>query len=158
MAKSIPDKAESYAYRLLNYRPRTELEIRDKLKQRGFAEDIIDCLVLKLKEKSLVDDYNFARMWAKYRMQGNNHGFFKIRQELLEKGIDKNTVEDIEQLLKEDFNEYDTAKQLIMPRLKSMGGLDKDKAQRRLYSYLKRRGFSSGTIYKVINEAYTDTQ
>jgi regulatory protein len=158
MAKNIRDKAKSYAYRLLNYRPRTELEIRDKLRQRGFSEDIVDNLVLQLKEKSLVDDYNFARMWAKYRMHGNNHGFFKIRQELLEKGIDKNTVEDIEQLLKKDFNEYDTAKQLISSRLKSMCGLDKDKAQRRLYSYLKSRGFSGSTIYKVINEAYADTQ
>jgi regulatory protein len=158
MAKSIPDKAELYAYRLLNYRPRTELEIRDKLKKRGFAEDIIDCLVLKLKEKSLVDDYNFARMWVKFRMQGNNHGFFKIRQELLEKGIDKDIIEDVLQLLKKDFNEYDTAMQLIGPRLKSICGLDKDKAQRRLYSYLKRRGFSGSIIYRVINEAYTDTQ
>jgi regulatory protein len=158
MAKSISDKAESYAYRLLNYRPRTELEIRDKLKKRGFAEDIIDCLVLKLKEKSLVDDYNFARMWVKSRIQGNNHGFFRIRQELLEKGIDKDTIEDVVQLLNKDFNEYDTAKQLIESRLKSVCGLDKDKAQRRLYSYLKRRGFSDSVIYKVINETYADTQ
>ena len=158
MAKSISTKAESYAYRLLNYRPRTEQEIRDKLKKKGFTGDIIDCLVCKLKDRSLIDDHNFARLWIESRMQSSSHGFLRIRHELRQKGIDKNIIEDIAEQFKKDFNEPDMAKRLVEARLKSVCGLHKDKARQRLYSYLQRRGFSDSIIYKAINEAYADTQ
>jgi regulatory protein len=158
MAKSISDKAESYAYRLLNYRPRTEQEIRDKLKKKDFSEELIGTLISKLKERSLIDDRNFARLWIESRMQSSSHGFLRIRHELLQKGIDKNIIEDIAEQFKRDFDEPDMAKGLVEARIKSVCGLHKDKARQRLYSYLKRRGFSDSVIYKAINEAYADTQ
>ena len=158
MTKSISTKAESYAYRLLSYRPRTEQEIRDKLKKKGFTGDIIDCLVSKLRDRSLIDDHNFARLWIESRMQSSSYGFLRIRHELRQKGVDKNIIEDIAEQFKKDFNEPDMAKRLVEARLKSVCSLHKDKARQRLYSYLQRRGFSDSIIYKVINEAYADTQ
>ncbi len=71
MINNILAKARLYTYRLLNYRPRSEQEIRDKLKKRDFGEAIIDSIVLELKNRSLIDDYNFARFWAKSRLQAN---------------------------------------------------------------------------------------
>ena len=158
MENSISTKAESYAYRLLNYRPRSEQEIRDKLKKRGFAEEIIDCLVLELKNRSLIDDYNFARLWMKSRLQSSGQSFSNVRRELLRKGIADDIIEDVTAQIEKDFNEYDIAKGLIEMRLRLVQGLDRHKAQYRLYGYLKRRGFSDNIIYKVINEAYADTK
>ena len=158
MVNSISDKAKLYAYRLLNYRPRSEQEIRYKLKEKGFAEEIIDCLVVELKSRSLIDDYDFARLWAKSRLQSSGRSFSNIKRELLIKGIAEDIIENVIARLRNDFNEYDIAKRLIEIRLRSVLGIDKDRAQHRLYSYLKRRGFSDSVIYKVINETYTDTE
>ncbi|TRZ49589.1 MAG: regulatory protein RecX [Dehalococcoidia bacterium] len=158
MVNSVLDKARSYAYRLLNYRPRSEQEIRYKLKEKGFAEEAIDSLVLELKNRFFIDDYDFAKLWARSRLQSSGQGFSNIRRELVIKGIAEDIIENVMTMLEDDFDEYDMAKGLIKTRFRPVPGINKGREQHRLYAYLKRRGFSNNIIYKVINETYADTK
>jgi regulatory protein len=151
-------QAISYAHRLLNYRPRSEKEIRNRLIYKGFDRDTVDSVVSQLKEKSFIDDYGFARLWAGSRLQNSGQGFIKTKQELLQKGISEDIIDDIIIRIKENFDEYDSANSLIKRRLVLMTGLDRGKALQRLYAYLKRRGFSGDTIRRILNETYPDTR
>ena len=54
---------------------------------------------------------------------------------------------------KKDYNEYEVVKKLADGRMVHLGGLDKITAKRRLFGFLKRRGFSTEIIMKVISEA-----
>jgi len=74
------------------------------------------------------------------------------------KGIAEDIIEAVIARFKEDFNEYDMARQLVEARCRLVRGIGEDKARYRLYSYLKRRGFSDTVIYKVLDESYTYTR
>ena len=47
----------------LGYRPRSEPELRARLRKRGFHSNSIDSVVNRLKEQGLVDDTAFAEFW-----------------------------------------------------------------------------------------------
>lgn len=152
MANSRFEKAKSYALRLIHNRPRSQEELRKRLREKGYPEQIIDRLISDFKEEGLIDDRCFARLWARTRSQTSPRGLSFIRQELLEKEVDKDIVEQTIEELKKDFNEEEVARELLKRRLRLVAGLDKQKAKIRLFGYLKRRGFSSQVIYKLLKE------
>lgn len=147
-------KAKAYAYRLIKYRPRSQGELQKRLEEKGYSDQIIDRLISDFKEEGLLDDEKFARLWARTRSQTSPRGLSFIRLELLSKGIDKDIVEETIEELKKDFNEEETARELLKKRLRLVAGLDKIKAKARLFGYLKRRGFSSEVIYKLLAETF----
>ncbi|MDD5504881.1 MAG: regulatory protein RecX [Candidatus Omnitrophica bacterium] len=158
MKIDVFDRARLYAVSLLNYRPRTEAEIRQKLKKKGFPAHVINSLVADFKEKSLIDDKKFSMLWTRSRLQGQGHSFRKIKRELLLKGVDRQLIDNTAVGLKQEFSEMEIALKLSANRMASFKGIDAGKAKRRLYSYLMRRGFSNSIVFEVINEAYPDTR
>ena len=51
----------------LSYRPRSEPEIRQRLRRRGFTDATVDSTISKLKMMGLVDDTAFAQFWKEDR-------------------------------------------------------------------------------------------
>jgi len=148
------DRAKSYAERLLSYRSRSEEELNRRLRDKGYSSQVRSRTILDLKEEGLVDDKKFAKLWARMRFQTSPRGFSLIKMELLSKGIDRDIIDHTIDELKEDFNEEEIARGLFNSRLRLVKGLDSAKAKQRLFGYLKRRGFSSNTVYKLLNETY----
>ena len=92
-------RAIGYALRLLKFRPRSEYELRRRLKQKGFPEEGIRQTLDFLQECQLLDDREFARMWAESRAK-RPLGLRRIKQELKAKGISRDLTEQvIKQLL-----------------------------------------------------------
>jgi len=152
-------KALSYAYRLFKYRPRSRKELQERLKLQGYNTAIIDRVIHEFEQQGLIDDKCFARLWALTRIQGKPSSLTNIKGELLLKGIDSQIIDDTLGQLKKDFNEYEIAKSLATKKLRSHTNLykkAKDKVgvgrKKRLFDYLKRRGFSFDVIYKVLDE------
>ena len=54
------------ALRLLSYRPRSEVEMRQRLSLR-FEAETVDRVVSHLKERQTLDDATFARFWKENR-------------------------------------------------------------------------------------------
>lgn len=154
MAELKLEKARAYAYQLIDYRPRSEKELQKRLRDKGYSEQIINRLISDFKEEGLIDDRGFARLWARSRFQTFPRSLSFIKLELLSKGVDKDIAEEVIEELKKDFSEEEIARELLKRRLRLVAGLDKSKARVRLFGYLKRRGFSSEVIYKLLNETY----
>ncbi|HSH81047.1 MAG TPA: RecX family transcriptional regulator, partial [Herpetosiphonaceae bacterium] len=76
-------KAWNAALRLLEVRPRTEHEIRDRLRRKQYAPEQIDAAVVRLRELELLDDTQFARMWVANRSAVNPRGALGLKRELL---------------------------------------------------------------------------
>src|SRR4030042_1258169 len=89
------EKAKSSAFKLLSYRIRSCKEISDKLKDKGFSQDTIAAVIRDLKRIDYLDDYKFAKEFIESRLIHNPKGEKLLRYELLKKGVDKNTIDEL---------------------------------------------------------------
>ena len=98
------NRALAYAFRLLKYRLRSEYELRQRLKKRGFPESVISETLLFLKDKGLVDDSEFARIWVESRIK-RPLGIYRLKQELRTKGIDRGLIDEVIKRVGSRYNE-----------------------------------------------------
>ena len=131
------------ALQYLSYRPRSESEMRERLKRRCFDGDIIETAISKLKEQELVDDTAFARFWKDNRQSFSPRSQWLIKLELSQKGITNDIIDKVISQTDDD----DSAYQAALGKARSLSSPDREDFRRRLGSYLKRRGFN----YQVIN-------
>jgi len=128
----------------LSYRPRSESEIRERLKRRGFNGDSIEAVIAKLKEQGLVDDMAFAQFWKDNRQSFSPRSRWLTRLELRQKGV----ADDIIDQVVDAVDDADSAYRAALSKARSLPLSDYQSFRRRLGDYLKRRGFG----YEVINQ------
>ena len=148
----IKNKARNNAYSLLRSRPRSEFEIRNRLKLKGYDIDIIDGVVEDLRRLGDIDDEKFARLWVESRMHCNPMGDVVLKQELKEKGVDISIIEATLAQKAKNYDEYEVAFNMASERFKQLKKLDQKKAMKRLYDFLLRRGFKYDTVNKIIGK------
>ena len=147
----LSKKALEYAFLLLKYRMRSENEIRLRMKQKKFPQDLIDKSISFLKDKRFVDDNVFARAWIDSRIK-RPLGLRRIEQELKLKGVDKEVIRAQVARVKEDYAEEDVVKGVVQSRLKRLSAKDAQGIKRKMYAYLIRRGFSPEVVYDAVVE------
>ncbi len=143
------EKARAYAFLLLKFRLRSEAELKGRLKQKGFSEELSQDTVNFLKDKEFIDDRVFAQGWVAARLK-RPFGLRKIRQELVQKGLDKEIIENSLSQVKEHYNEGQIVSQLAQQRFSKLKGIEPLKAKARVYAYLMRRGFASDIVSDVV--------
>ncbi|MCX7654596.1 MAG: RecX family transcriptional regulator [Fervidobacterium sp.] len=118
------------ALRFIKFRARSEWEVKNKLKQYGFSEEVISETITKLKKSGFIDDEKFAYLYAYDSLVIRYKGPYRIKYELKQLHIDDYLIEDaIKKVLSEvDINE-------IIRKLTE--GLDEHKKREKLY----RHGF-----------------
>jgi regulatory protein len=159
-AKEAEEGAKQKAMRFLALRPRSEKEIDQYLKKKGFPEKIIATVVEKLTELNLLDDSEFARMFCRDKLRRRPIGEPVLRQLLKQKGISKPTID---MVLSEFFTrdrEHELAFSAALWRrdrlLRSSRKLDEPQMRRKVYDYLRRRGFSAEAVGKATNKIFTE--
>lgn len=147
-------QARESAIRLLSYRARSEKEIRDRLKKKGFSSNTADEVLDSLLKSGLVNDLEFARAFAHDKLLRKPMGKVMLKQELRKKGISK---EEIEQVLNESYRSesedeyaFELANKRINRSQSSFAKLDPLKQRKRLSDYLARRGFDWETVTKAV--------
>ncbi len=150
-------KAREAALRLLAVRARSEGELVDRLRRKGFCEALAAAVVASLSEVGLVDDEAFARAWADEKVRLRPIGPRRLTQELLSKRIDR---ELINRVVKETFREHselELARRAVEKKVRVSGGVDDAKRRARLHSFLLRRGFSYEVVSTVLKEIEGDS-
>ena len=135
------ERALERAGRWLALRARTEQELRERLTDGGFAPDVVDGALARLKELGLIDDADFARAWIAERAGRKDSGPVLLGKELKEKGVDESLIA---AALAEAFPD-EAAKAIgVAGRLvRKWVELPLPKQASRLASALARKGFSS---------------
>ena len=124
--------------KFLKIRPRSEKEIRDKLRSKKFKDFEIDNEITKLKKMDLINDVRFAKFWIDYRTEFKIRGKRFIEFELKQKGISQEMFEDF---LPDNHSELENAKRLVEKKFGS--NIKPDfKSQGKVIAYLSRYGFS----------------
>ena len=151
--ENIKNQAMKFAMKLLNVRKRSVFEITKRLRQKEFAEDIINQVVKELFEYKYLNDEEFAEAYLNDRVNFNPRGSFLIRKELREKGIAENIIsEKIKELLPEE-KELEIAKKAAEKKIKILNkDLKKNKIYQKIGAYLQSKGYSSHIICEVLED------
>lgn len=139
--------AKKYSLKLLSYRARSEKELRHRLAEKGFTEIVISCTIKSLKHLGYLDDMALAVNLKREALVNRLLGYKSAKYFLLKRGIDLNVVESALQY-DEDI-ELHNAKRLADKKIRLMGNDFSASAQRKLWNFLARRGYSYNTIKKV---------
>ena len=144
-------KARDYAFLLLKFRPRSEKEIRLRLKKKKFDQRIIEETISFLKDKDFINDNYFAKAWIESRLK-RPLGLRKIKEELRVKGIDKEIIDSQIEEIKKNYSEEDIVTEIARGKFNRLKNIEPQKAKRRVFSYLMRRGFSPEIVIEVVNQ------
>jgi len=135
----------------LTGRARTRSELADKLASRNVPADVARRLLDRFEEVGLVDDAAFAREWVEQRQSGRGLARRALAQELKRKGIEDDVAREALDEVGDD-DELESARILVRAKLRSVRGLDQDKAIRRLVGMLARKGHNSSVAFRVVKE------
>jgi regulatory protein len=135
----------------LTGRARSRSDLAAKLAQRKVPADLASRLLDRFEEVGLVDDAAFAREWVAQRQEGRGLARRALAQELRRKGIDDEVARDALGEI-EESDEVEAARMLVRRKLRSVRGVETEKAVRRLVGMLARKGHSSGVAYRVVRE------
>ena len=141
-------RARRRTLHLLEKMDRTEAQLRMKLRQGLYGEELIDNAIEYVKSFHYLDDARYARNYV--RSQRDRKSRRKIQAELAGKGIDRELVE---QALEEEYRQ-ETERDLILKWVekKHYSGEQADlKEKQRMYQFLMRKGFHSDDILHVLD-------
>ncbi len=143
------------ALNYITFKDRTEKEVYTKLKEKGYSDLDVNDTICKLREYGYINEENYALSYIKSHITKKSKKIIKM--ELLNKGLDKETV-DI-QLDKVDVDEEHLIFESIERRYSNCDFND-EKLLKKIYAYYVRRGFSFETIksalskYRILHENY----
>ncbi len=143
-------RAKSYAFKLLSYRARSQQEIIDRFKKKNYNSSIMQKVIEHLKALNFINDKNFAYAWAQSRLAIKPAGKQRLRQELWQKGIAKEIIEEVISSVYQKGEEEKLAKELVQRKYKIYQNLDNLAFKRKMERFLLRRGFSYEVIEGVI--------
>jgi regulatory protein len=153
-------KALQSAVRLIEARPRSVAEVRQRLQQKGFVPAAIDFALERLTELGMLDDAAFSRLWVENRRTFRPRGTMALRAELRQKGVSSATIAAI--LAEADDGadaERDRAFHLARNALHRYADApDRATFTRRLGGFLQRRGFTLDVIRPLINQFWAELQ
>lgn len=166
LEKDADVRVREAALALLSHRARTRRELKTKLRQKGYGPQRIDVCLDRLEQKGLLDDAAVAAAFVRDRLHHRPRGKARLASELRAKGLDADTaLETIDQVFDDEGASdlelaLETAEGWIRrqgaKRVRALGGEpgpDRDKARRRLYGYLARRGFRGDALSAAMDRA-----
>ncbi|MGD9495971.1 MAG: regulatory protein RecX [Armatimonadota bacterium] len=147
------EQAKAAAVRLLAGRGRTRAELQRRLQSRGLAPEAVEQAIGDLQQAGYIDDEQYARDRIEALLRQSKRGIEALRQALAGDGLPAELAERViaEQLEGAQMGEW--AREVARERARRLQGMEREAARRRLYGYLRRRGFSDEEARGACDEA-----
>lgn len=150
LAENRKIKVKQVAYKYANYKPRTEQQIIQKLKQKEFNDTEISIAIRFLKEFNLIDDDKYAENFLNELIKRKPSGKKVIKAELRKKGIDS----DLADMTLDNYfpidEVNDMAIQAAEKKMRIIRHKPEEKQKQSLINFLQRRGFTWETIKSIL--------
>lgn len=148
--EDLLDKVKQAAYRFISYRPRSVAELKRHLDRKGYDEQLIETAVAHLITVGLLDDEAFARYWVEQRETFKPRSQLAIRQELHQKGISRDIIENI----LSDVDETAAARRAAAKKVRLWANFSEEEFRTKLGRFLQGRGFHYEIINQITNELW----
>lgn len=155
----LHEKAKQQAFRLLAMRPRSEKELRSKLKEKGFNEPVIEAVAVRLRELQYLNDESFARQVACNLAVNRLFGNKRIEVSLREKGVSRSLTEQVITEVREEISEREAIRALIRKKEEKSSIIMDEKEKKRFARRLMGKGFPPDLIFDMLitsKEEYSD--
>lgn len=138
------DRAKTRVLRYILYKRRTENEVRTKFKN-DIEEELLEDVIEYLKEAKYLDDQDYIYKAVNNFKILKKMSITELRFKLLNKGLDKNLIEDYIYNNKDDLLEYEinSAKGIIRRQ---------NKEKKDMISYLMKKGYKRDSINEACEE------
>ncbi len=147
--ESLKTKVKEKALKLLSIRPRSVLELTEKLEEKGYPTSEIKKTISYFKKEGLLDDKKFAHLWVENRKKFKPLGKRRLSLELRRKKIKEDIIEkEISKIKSKE--EVEQAKDLAGRRVKLYNNLEKLKKREKIIDFLSRRGYNWDVIKEAI--------
>jgi regulatory protein len=153
--KDCHEVALQKALYFINYRPRSEQEVRTKLLNGGFDELVVGKILERLIQGGVLGDEQFARNWIENRNTFRPRSKRLLALELRRKGIGGETIQSV--LEEEGPDDALLSYQAASRYAHRLEGLEWQVFRKRLADYLARRGFQYAHIQAAVNKVWEET-
>lgn len=140
-------RARKRAMFLLEKMDRTESQLRNKLRQGFYGEDLIDDAIAYVKKYHYIDDNRYAQTYVRYQKERKSKR--QIKMDLMQKGVDREIIEQAIEAEYEPESEQELILKWIEKRKYKIGEND-IKEKQKMYQFLMRKGFRSEDILHVL--------
>jgi len=145
-----------YAFKLLGRQRYSIAQIRKKLegKKLGTPEDI-ESVIIRLKELQYLDDATFAQLYLEDAVRRKPQGLKMLRNGLMKRGVPAYIIAKAFQ--QKPLDELQIAQIAMQKKQRTFQSIAPEKRlpalkrKEKLYRFLLSRGFSQGTVMKVLN-------
>lgn len=144
-------KCKEAALRIIERAYKTEKEVKDKLKLKGYDDNSISKSIEFLREYNYINDKNYVKSFINDKLK--TMGSQKIKYSLIQKGIPKEIIEDALSGLNKE-NEKDIALNIAKKKLDIIKKKENDnyKISGKLYRYLISKGYENDVINDIVKK------
>ncbi len=143
-----------YAIKSLGRAMRTEADLRRLMQSRvepgERGQAVIAATIARLKERGYLNDAAFAETYARLRQENEKLGQRRVRQNLAQKGVARQIVDDTLEARYGHTDEEALARQHL--ERKRIRKPENEKETARVLRRLITAGFSTGVIYKILRQ------
>ncbi|MBR5336397.1 MAG: RecX family transcriptional regulator [Lachnospiraceae bacterium] len=144
--------ARGYALKLIGYRSRCEAEVRRKMREKCYSEEITEDTISYLTDNGFLNDEEFVRLYIESKLDINKYGLNRIEYNLKGMGISRDVIRKCLAEYSEDVDEYALALPLAKKKLASLEKDDRETKYRKLSGFLGRKGYSYDVISRILRE------
>jgi len=140
-------RAKLRSMHLLNAMPRTEHQLREKLKQNEYADDVIDAAVSYVKSFGYINDEAYIRNFIINKRSSKSKR--EIVMLLGQKGLRGECVDHIMEEMYAEESELSTIKEIMRKKRWNPSEME-EKEKQKMFGYLMRKGFSYEEIRRAL--------
>ena len=146
-----PDQVLDKMAKYCAYQERCVKDVKDKLKTYDIAEKEKNIILEYLLDNRFVNDERFAKSFVRGKVNQSGWGVNKIRFHLIQKGIDKDIIE--EALGQTDEEAYrQRLIEILKAKAKTVKAASDFEKKRKLAAYAMQKGFEGSLIWEVLKE------
>lgn len=145
------NRAKNYALNKISYSQKSTYEIRQKLKEQKFSEDVIEKIIAYLDSYGFLDDESYVKAYIRDKDEISNWSRGKIRFMLKRKHIDDNLIEDYIYMIS-DEREAEKARFFADKKIKNDFSYEN---RAKVFRHLASKGFDVDIINQVLNERFS---
>lgn len=146
----LPLRAKKRAMNLLQKREYTTAALREKLRDGEYPEACVEEAVAYVESYGYVDDLRYARDFIVYNLDRKSRT--RIEQDLMRKGIQKDSVRAVFEELEEEGTRQDEASMIrtLLDKKKYDAKNADVQEKQRMYAFLYRKGFHADAINRAL--------
>lgn len=146
-----PDQVLDKMAKYCAYQERCVKDVRDKLKTFDIPQEEKDKILDYLLDNRFVNDERFAKSFVRGKINQSGWGVNKIRFHLIQKGIDKETID--EALAHTDEEVYrQRLIDILRTKSKTVMAENDFEKKRKLAAYAMQKGFEGNLVWDILKK------